>query len=165
MSLILEGNIVDAVTEVSQHFPQVLSGNEDLCFSLKCQLYIELIRQRNIKEALQFAQSELAPFGSRNQKYLNLLQVLAWLSQLMEIQDIIALMAYDSPETSPLGSYLSEEHRQSVADSLNSAILSSLNQQPTSSLVQLMKHLTVVRDTLYEETKSVGLLRFMHVHH
>ncbi len=35
----------------------------------------------------------------------------------------MALLAYEEPETSPMFSLLSMDHRQSVADALNCAIL------------------------------------------
>ncbi len=41
----------------------------------------------------------------------------------MILQDCMALLAYEEPETSPMFSLLSMDHRQSVADALNCAIL------------------------------------------
>lgn len=35
----------------------------------------------------------------------------------------MALLAYEDPETSPLFSLLSMDHRQSIADALNRAVL------------------------------------------
>lgn len=42
---------------------------------------------------------------------------------LLIMQDCIALLAYEEPEKSPMFFLLSMDHRQSVADSLNCAIL------------------------------------------
>jgi hypothetical protein len=42
---------------------------------------------------------------------------------LLIMQDCIALLAYEEPEKSPMFFLLSMDHRQSVADSLNRAIL------------------------------------------
>lgn len=38
-------------------------------------------------------------------------------------QDYVALLAYEKPETSPMFNLLTMDHRQSVADSLNCAVL------------------------------------------
>jgi hypothetical protein len=39
------------------------------------------------------------------------------------MQDCMALLAYEEPETSPMFHYLQDEYRQSVADGLNRAVL------------------------------------------
>lgn len=42
---------------------------------------------------------------------------------LLLLQDVLALLAYDEPEKSPMFYYLSADYRHQVADSLNRAIL------------------------------------------
>ena len=49
--------------------------NSDMHFLLECQRFIEFIRERNPKNALQFAQAVLAPFPKINQRYLETMTV------------------------------------------------------------------------------------------
>ncbi len=39
------------------------------------------------------------------------------------MQDVFALIAYEDPESSPVGQYMSDEYRDEAASVLNSAIL------------------------------------------
>jgi hypothetical protein len=40
-----------------------------------------------------------------------------------DAQDVVALIAYQQPNTSPVAHFLSVKHREEVAEALNSAIL------------------------------------------
>lgn len=44
-------------------------------FLLECQRFIEFIRERNAKNALQFAQAVLSPFPKLNPRYTDTLTV------------------------------------------------------------------------------------------
>ena len=80
-------------------------------FRLLCQQYIELIRAESMDSAFQYAQQELNSAVRGNETFRQMLQ------------NIFPLIAYKDPQKSPLSHYLSDEHRQQVADSLNAAIL------------------------------------------
>jgi hypothetical protein len=54
---------------------------------------------------------ELGQYGHINPKYFDALQ------------DIVALIAYTDPFTSPVADYLSQERREEIASNLNSYIL------------------------------------------
>lgn len=49
---------------------QILEENHQLSFHLQQQRLIELIRQGNTEEALEFAQEYLAPHGEENETFL-----------------------------------------------------------------------------------------------
>jgi hypothetical protein len=71
------------------------------------------------------------------------------------LQDCMALLAYEEPETSPMFSLLSMDHRQSVADALNCAILAHANLPSYTSMERLLQHTTVVRQYLNQELGKV----------
>jgi hypothetical protein len=122
---IIAGSITDALSMCRDKFPHVVSSDEqdirtsprsiDICFKLQCQQFIETVRAGNPIEALLFAQSVLTSFpkkkGANEEKFNADLKVMS------------ALMAYEDPENSPVGSLLAQEHRDRLADEVNSAIL------------------------------------------
>ena len=87
----------------------------DICFKLQCQQFIETVRAGNPIEAMLFAQSVLTSFpkkkGANEEKFEADLTIMS------------ALIAYENPEDSPVSSLLSQEHRDKLADEINSVIL------------------------------------------
>ncbi|XP_019251337.1 PREDICTED: glucose-induced degradation protein 8 homolog, partial [Nicotiana attenuata] len=94
-------------------------------------------------EALEFAQTKLAPFG-KVQKYVE------------KLEDFMALLAYNEPEKSPMFHLLSWEYRQQVSDSLNRAILANSNLPSYSAVERLIQQTTVVRQCLSQESSKEG---------
>ncbi|KAI8808850.1 CTLH/CRA C-terminal to lish motif domain-containing protein [Cladochytrium replicatum] len=138
-NLVAAGNIVDALAFCNTAFSHVLSSETpeslDIAFELQCQHFIESAR-KSASDALRFAQEELVKFGYLNPRYLTVLQ------------DIVTIIAYEDPSSSPVASYLSQERREEVARRLNSYIL-SLESMPTeTSIAKVARQLTVVADLL-----------------
>lgn len=69
------------------------------------------------------------------------------------------MLAYDSPESSPVGAYMNESHREEVAEALNSAILHSLALPAHASLERLLRQLAVVRESLYQLGAKVNFVQ------
>lgn len=134
----LEGNALKAIELTEQLAHDLLEENEDLHFDLLSLHFVELVCSRKCAEALEFAQSKLTPFG-KVQKYVE------------KLEDFMALLAYEEPEKSPMFHLLSLEYRQSVADSLNRAILAHANLPSYSSMERLLQQTTVVRQCLHQE--------------
>jgi hypothetical protein len=122
---IIAGNITEALSLCRDKFPHVVSSDEqdirttarsiEICFRLQCQQFIETVRAGNPYEAILFAQNVLTSFPKKkeaNEEKLN-----------AELEVIFALMAYKDPENSPVSSLLAQEHRDRLADEINSAIL------------------------------------------
>lgn len=122
---IIAGSITEALSLCRDKFPHVVSSDEqdnrttarsiDMCFKLHCQQFIETVRAGNPIEALLFAQTVLTSFPKKkgaNEEKFN-----------AELKIMSALMAYEDPENSPVGSLLAQEHRDRLADEINSAIL------------------------------------------
>ncbi|KAJ1553992.1 hypothetical protein HK405_006309 [Cladochytrium tenue] len=139
VALVTAGRVREALAECEGEFPGLLNGDGpdavDVCFQLKCQQFVECVRT-SAAEALQFAQNELSRFGPLNPKYYQTLE------------DVVALLAYTDPSSSPVSGYLSQEHRDEVAHSLNSFILKRECLPVESPLERIIRQATVVRDNL-----------------
>jgi len=142
--LVLEGKIGDAIDLTEKLFPSLFTRNPDVIFRLKCQIFIELIRSRKPTEALLYAQEELSVFGLKDLKFLE------------QLQDLIPLLAYDNPETSPIGNLLGFEHKEESANLLNSAILDSLHLPTKPALEWMMRQLAIVQEMLSLEKQQSG---------
>lgn len=75
LNLIYEGHIQEAIDLTNKLYPTLLSKSLDVLFKLECQMFIELVRTRQLKEALKFAQEQLGKFGISDPKYMEPLQV------------------------------------------------------------------------------------------
>ena len=66
------------------------------------------------------------------------------------MQDIVALLAYSEPESSPVGMLMSQSQRDSLAIQLNAAIMTYQNLSLSSvpALETLLKQLTLVQSLL-----------------
>lgn len=71
-------------------------------FFFQQQQLIELIREKNVEAALEFAQTQLAERGEENPEILS------------ELERTLALLAFESPELSPFGELLHPSQRQKV---------------------------------------------------
>ncbi|XP_010519102.1 PREDICTED: glucose-induced degradation protein 8 homolog isoform X2 [Tarenaya hassleriana] len=143
----LEGKALKAV-ELTEHLAEgMLEKNKELHFDLLSLHFVELLCARNCTEALQFARTRLAPFG-KDQKYVE------------KLEDVMALLAYEDPEKSPMFHLLSFEHRQRVADNLNRAILEHANLPSYTPMERVIQQVTVVRQYLKQESGKDGFPPF-----
>ncbi|ELT94445.1 hypothetical protein CAPTEDRAFT_153259 [Capitella teleta] len=124
---IQQGNIQEAISLVNDIHPELLDNNRYLFFHLQQQHLIELIRHQQVEQALEFAQSHLAEHGEESQDIL------------LELERVMALLAFENPETSPFGELLHPSQRQKVASELNAAILEIENREQTPKLARLLK--------------------------
>ncbi|KAI8873247.1 hypothetical protein GQ42DRAFT_170766 [Ramicandelaber brevisporus] len=136
-SSIQTGNIPEAIEKINDLNPEILDVEPTICFRLHLQYLIELIRNGQTLEAIQYAQEELAPRGESNPELLP------------ELEDVMALLAFDTDDLSGTGGLpqalrilLDFAQRQQTANELNSAILKTLNQPSESKLPALVKLLS-----------------------
>ncbi|XP_058074922.1 uncharacterized protein LOC131223505 isoform X2 [Magnolia sinica] len=139
----LEGNALKAIELTEELAHDLLVKNKDLHFDLLSLHFVELVCSRKCTEALEFAQTKLTPFGNVD-KYVK------------KLEELMALLAYEEPEKSPMFHLLSMEYRQSVADNLNRAILAHANLPSHSSMERLIQQTTVVRQCLHQELGKDG---------
>lgn len=124
---IQNGRIQEAISLVNKLHPELLDNDRNLYFHLQQQHLIELIRKKNVEEALQFAQLHLAERGEADPEILN------------ELERTLALLAFEDPESSPFGELLHPSQRQKVASELNAAILQMESRESTPKLANLLK--------------------------
>ncbi|CAN1127116.1 Glucose-induced degradation protein 8 homolog, partial [Linum perenne] len=134
----LEGNALKAIELTEQLAPDLLEKNQDLHFDLLSLHFVELVCSRKCHEALEFAQAKLTQFG-KMQKYVE------------KLEDVMALLAYEEPEKSPMFHLLGLEHRQQVVDSLNRAILAHTSLPSHTPIERLIQQTTVVSQVLNQD--------------
>ncbi|GIY99541.1 glucose-induced degradation protein 8-B homolog [Caerostris extrusa] len=143
---IQNGKIQDAIDMVNSLHPELLDCNRYLFFHLQQQHLIELIRQRNIEEALKYAQEQLAERGEENREVL------------VELERTLALLAFDEPEKSPFGDLLHFSHRQEIASEVNASILEMENRETTTpKIATLMRVMLWIQEEL--EKKKIKFPR------
>lgn len=142
---VLGGQIQVAVAMINDLYPELLDNNRLLCFHLQQQHLIELIRDKDITGALEFAQTHLAEKGEENSDIRH------------QLEQTLALLAFEEPETSPFGDLMHVSQRQKVACELNAALLTCESQESSPKLVGLLKLLLWAQDEL--DTKKVKFPR------
>lgn len=121
------GSIQDAVVLVNDVDPEILDTNPKLFFHLQQQQLLEYIRQGDIEKVLDYAQKELSARGEENPEFLE------------ELEQTLALLAFDDMSASPFSGLLEHSQRLKVVSELNAAVLSSQDQDSESKLSMLMK--------------------------
>jgi len=134
--LILQGQIQEAIALVNDYHPELLDNDRYLYFHLQQQQLIELIREKQVEQALEFAQIHLAERGEENPAVLN------------ELERSLALLAFENPETCPFNDLLHPCQRQKVASELNAAILSAENRDSVPKISNLLKLLLWAQNEL-----------------
>ena len=130
------GNVQEAMTLTNNLNPEILDSRPQLYFHLQQQQLIELIREKKIEKALEFAQNSMAELSIEDSKYLD------------GLEKTMALLAYNNPEASPFSELLNFSQRHKVASELNAAILEADHQQTNSKLENLLKMLLWVQGEL-----------------
>ncbi|KZW01972.1 hypothetical protein EXIGLDRAFT_508082 [Exidia glandulosa HHB12029] len=124
------GDVQEAIERVNDLNPEILDTNPTLYFHLQQQRLIEFIRAGRIADALQFAQTELAPRGEENPEFLS------------ELEKTMALLAFEPAATSGTGGaaeLLAPAQRSRTAGELNAAILESFSQGREAKLIGLVR--------------------------
>ena len=121
------GDVQTAVESVNDLDPDILDNNAQLFFHLQLQQLLEYIRRGDLEGALAYAQGELAARGDENPKFLG------------ELEEALALLAYDEPSKCPFSGLLQHSQRLRVVSEINSAILGTQGKEGGSQLSMLMK--------------------------
>lgn len=121
------GDIEEAIALTNKLNPEILDSKAFLYFHLQQQRLIELIREKDIEAAVDFAQNQLAEQGNESSEFLE------------ELERTMALLAFDNPEESPFGELLHPAQRQKVASELNAAILEAEHRETSPKLANILK--------------------------
>ncbi|KAI9295787.1 hypothetical protein K502DRAFT_324126 [Neoconidiobolus thromboides FSU 785] len=113
------GNVDEAIERTNDINPEILDTNPDLFFHLQLQKFIEMIKERKDKQALEFSQNELAARGEENQHLLK------------KLERAMTLLCFKT-EDNPHIELLDYSQRLKMASELNGAILAAqaLNKEP-----------------------------------
>jgi len=130
------GSIDEAIDFTNDLNPDILDSKSHLFFHLQQQKLIELIRDKKVDEALDFAQSVMSEIGNENPAYLE------------ELEKTMALLAYQDPESSPFGHLLESSQRHMVASEVNAAILEAQHQETMPKLAGVLKLLLWTQNEL-----------------
>lgn len=103
--------MADAIEYLRQYFPHI-HDNKCMLFRLHCQHFIELVRSDQYDQALEYVTLILTPAVSKDRVLLEPL-----------LGDVVELLAYKDPHTSPVAHLLSQERRNSLSDDINAVIL------------------------------------------
>ena len=136
--MIFEGN----VEGVRQLLIGKSGGDEkmkDAFFHLSIQQFIELLRQEKVEDAVEHARSSLSLFQGHDQNLL---------------QDVLALLAYRDPATSPMGHFMSTAQREKVADIINNHMLASTSS--ASVLEKILVQLCRVQAEIRRRNENKG---------
>jgi hypothetical protein len=120
------GNIAEAKELINNLHPELLDENHKLHFRLLQQELIEIIRAGDVEKSLAFAQSHMSEIGEEHPDLLP------------EIENAMALLAFDSPERTPFGDLMQPAHREKVASEVNAAVLEFENQCDSSPKISLL---------------------------
>lgn len=144
------GRMIESIAMIRGFYPELLTDCHGLHFELQKQHLVELIRDRQIEDAINFAQSHLAEHGQQNADSLN------------ELERILALLAFDEPQLSPFGDLLLDSQRLKLASKVNAAILSFHNEDSNTRITDFYKlllwaqHELDQRKVQYEKMTDLG---------
>jgi len=128
--LVEQGAIEEAISQANELFPTLLSQNPDVHFALRAQQFVELVRAGSTEEALAFLQTTISPFVTE--------------ARLEAIENLLILLVYEDPSSSPSGELLQVKARKQVADRLNRAILEILGQPRLPRLERILRHCQII---------------------
>lgn len=151
---VLQGDVQTAIQLTNQCAPGMLDSCQDVYFDLLTLQFAELVKRKDLLGALRFARKELRPFGCKLNTSPNKE------ATLEKLQDLVTLLAYEDPFTSPVGEFLTEEYRQRVADEVNGSLLEYTHRPSQAPLERLLQHTIVTRDRLATEGGTHAPPRF-----
>uniref|UniRef100_A0A7S0HIE7 B30.2/SPRY domain-containing protein n=1 Tax=Hanusia phi TaxID=3032 RepID=A0A7S0HIE7_9CRYP len=154
--LIIQGNMEEAEGTIRERFPSVLEKNLRAKAFINSQKFIEMLLAEQQDDAIMFARENLSKILHESSTDSQMSESGAEEKEgplrdpeiVSYLQEVIGLLAYEDPASSPLAHLLSSEHRKKVADVVNTAILEQDNVGSRSDLETLLKQLVACQDTL-----------------
>ncbi len=138
LALVQSGNITESIATISPILcdmkPTKKYSQGQIYFLLLAQQFIELVRIGNFAAAFKWAQDFMVPISEQDQNCLPILN------------EVLGLLAYQEPLTSPIKYLLNKSRYPWLADLLNQSLLKT----PDSALEALLKQVLAV-DALIEE--------------
>ena len=148
--LLLSGDVAGACAECEVCYPNLMKRNAELRLLLHCQSYIELVREKKLLAAVAYARDNLAPHREA--------EALLPLMYRGLLHEVVALIAYPDPASAGAAQarLMGREHRERVAEVLNSAVLRELGLDPTCALERLLRQLVATHAAIRDANHSCG---------
>ena len=120
----------------------IISTRLDIMSRLHRQVFVELVRDAELEKAVMYARQHSKDFSCDSSS-----------------NQVHALLAYKTPQSSPLRHFMSTEYRVKTANLLNSALMDVFNEKKvaTSNLDPLLQHTKVALPTYSERFGEIGL--------
>eukprot|EP00009_Paramoeba_aestuarina_P014332 CAMPEP_0201533600 /NCGR_PEP_ID=MMETSP0161_2-20130828/53732_1 /ASSEMBLY_ACC=CAM_ASM_000251 /TAXON_ID=180227 /ORGANISM="Neoparamoeba aestuarina, Strain SoJaBio B1-5/56/2" /LENGTH=226 /DNA_ID=CAMNT_0047937715 /DNA_START=172 /DNA_END=852 /DNA_ORIENTATION=+ len=141
LSLVRSGEAQQAIQKTEEEFPGVIEKDSEVCFMMKTQVFIELIRVGDVSNALLFASNELKPLSEKSTSFAK------------RLQDHIPLLAYPNPLECPHAHLLSQKRREESANVLNRAILKGDNLPGEPPIESVISQIAFMKALLHGEEK------------
>eukprot|EP00761_Pharyngomonas_kirbyi_P014159 gb/GECH01014189.1/.p1 GENE.gb/GECH01014189.1/~~gb/GECH01014189.1/.p1 ORF type:complete len:449 (+),score=80.66 gb/GECH01014189.1/:1-1347(+) len=150
---VLSGNISQAEKQIQSRWPQMFSKQrssecigrrqeyEDAQVALSCQQFIELLRESEMVHAMEIGaqiQSMRDREGFEDPPCSDEVSIMA--------EETLGLVAYQNPEDSPVRHRWIPEHRERVAEIVDTALVLSSGKSPLSRLEYLLKQLSLTHE-------------------
>jgi hypothetical protein len=71
------------------------------------------------------------------------------------IEDLLTLLCFDDPMSSPYGDLLENKYREKIASNINSLILQSQNMNEKCELEVLISHLLLIQDSEHFQQENI----------
>lgn len=125
---IVQGDCMAAMKLLETSCEAFLDAHTLIRMRIECQHFIELVRNRNITDAVVFARTRLSRYPAES------------------VCDVVGLLAYEAPESSPLRHYLNHDYRLETANIVNAAVLTRFGIPQTPSLRLLLQHVSTTAE-------------------
>ncbi|XP_024360592.1 uncharacterized protein [Physcomitrium patens] len=145
---VMDGHIDEAIEQTNCVAPEVFMSQPSVLFHLKCQKFIEMIRSGDDEATMTFGRTELSEFDAESEE------------DRQHYREVISLLAYPRPESSPLRHLILPSRRQSVAESLNQAILISQDKPALPALEMLHKQIVVTKEVLSQRSPGSASMMY-----
>lgn len=139
------GDIDVAVGLIIDHEPLLLEQRPDLHFHLLLQSAIEYVRMGRTEDALALAQDHLAIVASENEPFVR------------EFEDLMMVIVFGQ-KAPGLEHMLSFAHRNKLSNEVNEAILEASGQEGGLRIVELLRLLTWMQDTVKSRLPTIPLI-------
>lgn len=145
--VILKGNMKDVYDFIIINFPDMV--NDELCMLyLAIQEFIEMVKNKDIYGALDFAREKLAEYKDFMVYYRDEYDV------QIKVLDVFGVIAYVDPYDSPLKFLLGKNQLELTADLINSRIVQRA-QIGKNGLEEVLKHILCTQ-FLYQENVLIN---------
>jgi hypothetical protein len=178
---ICTGKMQEAIEYLNDFYPSLLEQRLDILFEIKCQVFIEIIRESLNNDQMDEGDDERSPnidainFGRK--ELVPLSRQLATISenetgdaqkldakrekQRVLIRDVFSLLAYNNPYLSPVAHLLENQRREALARKVNRAVLKHTSRRKDACIESIVRQGQTIIELLvtHSQLPIASLLR------